>query len=173
MSKAAQDRSDNLVWIRNSSSSTLVASTAGNLIDFHGDLETALGETPRNFTVERIIGSLSLTVPASTAPGRSYHAYLAIDMLDIEQVVAGAYPEPFADQGYSHPWVDGRRVFADHTVPASYPVQGINGLIDLDMKSKRKAKGTRKDLRLFGYHDNGLGVNPVLYWAYSALYRLR
>ena len=112
------------------------------------------------------------TVPASTSPGRSYFATVAIDVIDREAATAGGYPEPFADENH-YPWIDGRYVYADHTVPASYASPGVNGITTLDMRSKRKAKGSRTELRLFGYHDNGLGANPVVSIAYSALWRLR
>lgn len=173
MSKAAQDRSDNLYWTRDSSSVALPASTSSSLISFDGQLAAALGETARNWTIERIIGNLVLSIPASTAPGRSYSAFLGIDILPVESITDGSYPEPFSEQGIQHPWVEGRTVFADHTVPASYASPGINGIIQLDMRSKRRAKGSGFGLRMFGYHDNGLSANPVMYFTYSALWRLR
>lgn len=171
-SKAQADRSAELVWTRDASSVTVGASTSGLLINFTSRLETATGDNARNWTIERIIGNFTWTVPAGTAPGRSYHAFAGIDVADDDMVAAGNFPEPFSDNK-SFPWVDGRRVFADHTVPASYASPGLNGELLLDMRSKRRARGFNESLVMFGYHDNGLGANPVLYFAYSALWRLR
>lgn len=171
-SKAAADRSAELVWTRDASSVTIPSSTSATLINFTSRLETATGDNARNWTIERIIGNLTYTVPASTAAGRSYHVFTGIDVADADMVAGGNMPEPFSDFK-SFPWVDGRRVFADHTVPASYPSPGLNGQLILDMRSKRRARGFNEELVMFGYHDNGLGANPVLYFAYSALWRLR
>lgn len=168
-SRAASQRSKELVWIRDSSTSLLQTTTSATLIDFTTKLETVLGENVRNWTIERIIANCVLTVPAATAAGRSYSAFLAIDVIESE---GSSQPEPFTDQR-SYPWVDGRTVFADHTVSASYASPAINGLFMIDMRSKRAAHGTGKRLELFGYHDNGLGANPTLYWSYSALFRVR
>lgn len=167
-SMAQENRSRELVWVRSASSVSLPATTSGSLINFSSALNTAIGETARNWTIERILGNFTLTVPASTAAGRSYHAFTAIDVVDDE---ISNLPEPFSDNR-SFPWVDGRRVFADHTVPVSYAAPGINGTFVLDMRSKRKGHGLGRSLKMFGYHDDGLGANPVMYYAYSALFRV-
>lgn len=171
-SRAAKERSDNLIWTRASSSVTVPATSSGSLIDFTSTLETATGENARNWTIERIIGELIFTVPAGTTAGRSYNVYTAIDIIHNEAIGAGNYPEPFSDN-ITPPWIDGRRVFADHTVPASYASPGVNGIVLLDLRSKRRASGLDQELRMFGYHDNGLSANPTLYYTYSALWRLR
>lgn len=169
VSAASRARSDELIWVRDASSFTMQTTTAATLIDFTAKLSTVLAETNRNWTIERVLASIQLTVPASTSPGRSYHSFMAIDVIESE---GSSQPEPFTDQRH-YPWVDGRRVFADHTVPASYPSLGINGAFNIDMRSKRRVHGTGKNLELFGLHDNGLGANPVGYYAYSALFRVR
>ncbi len=172
-SRAAQDRSDNLFWTRDAGSFSLPPTDSASLINFTSRLETWTGDQARNWTIERIIGELIFTVPSATAAGRSYHSFLALGFIGDEAITASAYPEPFDDHKNRNPaWIDGRRVFADHTVPASYPSPGINGLLRLDVRSKRKAKGI-EELRMWGHHDNGLGVNPVVYYTYSALWRLR
>lgn len=171
-SQAAQERSDNLLWTRGTASVTLPASASASIVEFTNGLEIATGEEARNWTIERIIGNIVYTIPASTAPGRSYSVFTAIDMMPVEAVVSGAYPEPFA-ANRNFPWVDGRRVYADHTVPASYTSPGLNGIINLDMRSKRRAKGVGQQLRMFGYHDNGLSANPGIEVVYSCLWRLR
>lgn len=168
-SHRAKKRSDELIWIRDSSSTTLAASASAEIVSFTDKLATVLGETPKNWTIERIIGNITLTVPAGTTPGRNYSAFLAIDVLDTE---ASNPPEPFSDQR-PYPWVDGRTVFADHTVPASYASPAINGIVLLDMRSKRAVKGIGNELKLFGYHDNGLAANPTIFYTYSALFRMR
>lgn len=170
--KAARDRSAELVWTRDASSVTVPATTSATLINFTTRLEAATGDNARNWTIERIIGDFTWTVPAGTAPGRSYHAFTAIDVADADAVAANNMPEPFSDNK-SFPWVDGRRVFADHTVPASYAGMGLNGQMYVDLRSKRRAKGFNEDLVMFGYHDNGLAANPTLYYSYSCLWRLR
>ena len=172
-SQAAQARADSLYWVRGSSVVTIPATTSASLISFDGALGAALGETVRNWTIERIIGNLVATVPAGTTAGRSYQLHLAIDMVEYDAIAAGSFPEPFSDQGYSFPWIDGRRVFAGDNPPSSFASPGINGMIFLDMRSKRRAKGSSHGLRMFGNHDNGLATNPALYFNYSALFRLR
>lgn len=171
-SAAARQRSNELVWVRHSSSTTVAASSSASLIDFTAHLATALGENTRNWTIERILGNFVWSIPASTAAGRSYAAFAAIDIIEEDAATAGSFPEPFADPHQSYPWVDGRQVFADHTVPASYSSPGINGIFALDMRSKRRSRGFGQELHMFGYHDNGLSANPVLYYSYSALWRI-
>ncbi len=162
----------NYLWTRASSSVTLPATTAGKLIDFTADLREATGvntgKLNAHWTIERILGRLDLTVPASTAAGRSYNAFLAIDTIDTDAEAAGAFPEPFTDNR-KYPWIDGIRVFAPHTVPASYAIVGDGGMVTLDMKSKR-AGGWNNELLMIGNHDDGLGANPVMYFSYSALW---
>lgn len=172
-SKASRDRSSNLVWTRDSGNVVVPASAAGSIIDFTGKLETLLGETARNFTIERIIGQGLWSVPASTTPGAHYSGFLAIDLLHTEQIGPGNYPEPFGDDNIRPPWIDGRVVFADHTVPASFTSPAINGIFPIDMRSKRRGAGIGMELRMFGYHDNALAANPTFFFTYSALWRLR
>lgn len=171
-SRAAEERSNELVWTRDASSVILPSTTSAELINFTDRLEVATGDNARNWTIERIIGNFTFTVPAATAAGRSYFVATAIDVGDSDLIAGGNMPEPFSDFK-SFPWVDGRRVFADHTVPASYASPGINGQMIVDMRSKRRARGFNEELVMFGYHDNGLSANPVMYYAYSALWRLR
>ncbi len=173
MSRAAQERRDNLIWTRDSSSVSIPATDSASLIDFTSKLETVSGRAATNVTLERIIGNLVFSIPASTSPGRAYTVFTGIGFVEPDAITAGAFPEPFTDQkGFDYPWIDGRTVFADHTVPASYTSPGINGIVQLDLRSKRRARGIQ-ELRMFGYHDNGLAANPVLYYSYSALWRLR
>lgn len=168
MSARAEQRSRELIWVRDSSSVTVPASNAGTLIDFSTKLDTVLGEVARNYTIERIIGNLVLTVPASTAPGRAYTFLAEADVLNRELT---GFPEPYTDQSKA-PWSDGRTVFADHTVPASYASPAINGIIELDIRSKRVVQGVREQFIMYGNTDNGLGANPVMYYSYSALIRV-
>ena len=169
MSARARARSNELLWIRDSSSTILPASNAGTIIDFGSRLDAQLGETARNYTIERILGNFVLTVPASTAAGRNYTSLLEMDVYNKE---ASGFPEPYTDQSKA-PWSDARTVFADHTVPASYASPAINGIIDVDVRSKRMVNGLRESFALYGNHDNGLGTNPTIFWSYSMLVRVR
>lgn len=117
------------------------------------------------------MGNLSATVPASSVAGDSYTLNVAIDKFDGDQVAAANFPDVFVDQK-AWPWVNARRIFAGDTPPASNASQGVNGWIDVDMKSKRRCRGFREELHLVGHHDNGLGANPTLFWNLSMLWVL-
>lgn len=165
----------NLQWVRNASSVAIPASTAAVLFNITTDLDTKLDRNVNNYTVERVLGNLQLSVPASTTPGRSYHAFLGMAIVEDDAVAAGAVPEPYGDP-ISWLWTAGPRCFAGASVPASYasPAEPHDlTQIVLDVRSKRRIRQSNQSLVLVGYHDNGLGTNPTLYYNYSALFNVR
>ena len=170
-----RDRNTNLVWVRDSSNVIMPASASGVLYNASTRLDTKTGRTVSNWTVERSILDLQLTVPAGTTPGRSYAAFLGLVVLEDDAVAAGAIPEPFSDT-VDWIWIAGPRVYADHTVPASYASPGVPhsaSHIEVDVRNKRRIKQQGQSLCLVGYHDNNLGANPAINFTYSHLFNAR
>lgn len=165
----------NLFWTRDASSVTIPATTAGSLISLDTVLNTALGRTVNNWTLERLILDLQYTVPAGTTAGRSYGAFLGLGLIDGDAAVAAAYPEPFGDN-VPWAWLDAPRLFADHTVPASYSSPAVPhsaSHVHVDIRRRVRMRQAGQTLRIVGYHDNGLAANPTLYFSYSALWNVR
>lgn len=173
--RRSNNRDRNLVWTRNGSSVVIPSSAATVLITPSAQLETQLAANVPNYTVERVILDLQLTVPASTSPGRSYEAFLGLAILEDDAIAGGVVPEPYVDRT-DWIWLAGPRVFADHTVPASYASPGVPhsaSHIQVDIRNKRRIKQMGQSLVLVGWHDNGLSANPTMYYNYSALFNVR
>ena len=157
------------------SSSTTLPTTAAALFNLQSQLETDLGLTLHNHTVERIVGNVVLEVPASTSPGRAYTAFLGLAILDIDQITSGAVPDPFEDS-INWIWEYGAKVYADHTVPSSYASPAVPHHLSspvLDIRQRRRARGSNQRLVLVGYQDNGLGATPSINVSLKTLFRLR
>ena len=165
----------NLFWTRASSSNILPASSAGSVYNISSGLDTALDRNVNNWTIERLILDLQLTVPAGTAAGRAYSYFLGITLVEDDAVAAGVYPEPFGDN-VSWMWIRSARVFADHTVPASYASPAVPhsaSHIQEDIRNKRRLRQHGQSLYMVGYHDNGLSANPTINITFSALWNVR
>lgn len=162
-------------WVTTAGSASFGTSPAAVIDNFTDDLETQTGQTELAWTILRMIGHITLMVPAATAAGRAYQANLAIGMIDGDAAAAGAVPEPGTDE-IQWIWTWNVTVHADHTVPASYAAPAVPWHLStpyLDIRPNRKTRGLRQQLVLTGTHDNGLGTNPSLKWNFRNLYNIR
>lgn len=171
---ARKGRLDTL-WTYHDVSTTLAHSSAGSLYDFTGVLENQVAFTPSDYTIRRIVGSMSISAPAGSSAYDSAKIFLGLGVFDVDAVSAGAYPEPWADNAHWM-WTHAGQIYVPDNPSASlatpcYPDHLALPMVDI--RQARRIKGRGYDLRLVGYDDSGITGTLNFSMTVRALWSIR
>lgn len=148
------------LWTYHDTSVGMAATNAGSLHDFTGVLESQVGFTPSDYTLRRMVGSMAITAPAGSTAWDSSKFFLGLGVFDVDAVSAGAYPEPWADNAHWS-WTHAGIIFVPDNPSASLTTPCIPDHLAMplvDIRQPRRVRGRGYDMRLVGYHDNGIGT---------------
>lgn len=146
------------VWTYHDTTTTIAHTNAANIIDFSANLRTQIGYNPSDVTVQRIVGHVQISAPASSTAYDGAKIFLGIVPVDDEAAGGAVYPEPYAD---SIPWLwtHGGQVWVPDNPSASLATPVIPdhiGSPHIDIQAQRRIKGRHVSLRMVGYDDSGI-----------------
>lgn len=144
-------------WATVSTSTTLAHTNAGLICSLTDAHNTELGRNMRDFTMERIVGSINISAPAGSSAYDSATVFLGIATVENDAVAAGAYPDPFGDN-IPWLWTLGAQVFVPDNPSASYSTLCVPEHLSspwLDIRQQRRVKGDQS-IVLVGYDDSGI-----------------